>query len=287
MEPVYKKAAEPVTATTGLVIYLVCFSLCKGFGLGSQTDNTFLSPDSAVDLQTHTCLSDGQWTPRQLVEYFVSEGFALAAITDHDRVDTAAVLQKLSQETHFPLLVAAEMTTSWRGEMVDVLCFGFDSAYPALSELAQDVLRRQCDNTRAVYDRLCEAHYLPQYDVGELAAILSCPSAQQVHELQRLVSRHNRAGLPGKIISEAGFSFASSDIAAVVDAAHQSGAVALVAHPGRGGEFTCFDTDLLDQLRREVPIDGLENLPSPPQCRAGRFVSVVCGSKRAVGQRWL
>ena len=46
--------------------------------------------------------------------------------------------------------------------------------------------------------------------------------------------------------------------AAVVEAAHQSGAVALIAHPGRGVEFCLFDAPLLDEFRREIPIDGLE-----------------------------
>ena len=32
----------------------------------------------------------------------------------------------------------------------------------------------------------------------------------------------------------------------------------LLAHPGRQDGFITYDTDLLDKLRREVPIDGLE-----------------------------
>jgi len=48
------------------------------------------------------------------------------------------------------------------------------------------------------------------------------------------------------------------DSAAVVAAAHQSGGVCLIAHPGRGDGYLCFDAALLDQLRAEVPIDGFE-----------------------------
>jgi predicted metal-dependent phosphoesterase TrpH len=39
---------------------------------------------------------------------------------------------------------------------------------------------------------------------------------------------------------------------------HRSGAVCLIAHPGRGEGYTCYDTRLLDELRRDVPIDGFE-----------------------------
>jgi predicted metal-dependent phosphoesterase TrpH len=34
--------------------------------------------------------------------------------------------------------------------------------------------------------------------------------------------------------------------------------VCLLAHPGRQDGFITYDTDLLDQLRQEAPIDGLE-----------------------------
>jgi len=85
-----------------------------------------ISADSPIDLQTHTVLSDGKWQPESLLDYFVREGFATAAITDHDRVDTIAKMQKLAQERDFPLLVATEMTTRWNDGIVDILCFGFD-----------------------------------------------------------------------------------------------------------------------------------------------------------------
>jgi predicted metal-dependent phosphoesterase TrpH len=53
-------------------------------------------------------------------------------------------------------------------------------------------------------------------------------------------------------------SFPTNDIALVVNAVHRSGGVCLIAHPGRGQYWTRYDDSLLDQLRQEVPIDGLE-----------------------------
>jgi 3',5'-nucleoside bisphosphate phosphatase len=34
--------------------------------------------------------------------------------------------------------------------------------------------------------------------------------------------------------------------------------VCLIAHPGRGNGYPCYDSNLLDELRRQVPIDGFE-----------------------------
>lgn len=229
-----------------------------------------LAPNAAIDLQLHTIYSDGVWTPEQLIDYLASEQFGLAAITDHERPDTAAALQQLAREKRLPLLVAAEMSAEWRGEPTDVLCFGFDPAKPALNNLAQEVVRRQTENTREVYENLRRKGYRfadPQEGVtkdGEspdLTALLEQPSAQQPHALAALLRARGHATEEtpaGQLMTEAGFVWATIDIAAVVDAAHQSGGVCLIAHPGRGEDWIRYDVSLLDQLRQEMPIDGLE-----------------------------
>ncbi len=62
-----------------------------------------------------------------------------------------------------------------------------------------------------------------------------------------------------QMITEAGFTSIKADMAETVDAVHKSGGVCLIAHPGRRESgFTFYDSALLDQLRREIPIDGIE-----------------------------
>jgi len=122
------------------------------------------------------------------------------------------------------------------------------------------VAARQSENSRAVYDHLLKKGYLdPETD--ELTAILQQPSAQQYHDLVNLmVKRGYGNGGPslGQIFKAAGLTYATNDIAAVVDAAHRSGAVCLLAHPGRSDGYTDFNTSRFDELREEVVIDGIE-----------------------------
>lgn len=219
-----------------------------------------LAADAAIDLQIHTTFSDGTWTPEQLIDYLVSEQFGLTAITDHDRVDTAAELQQLAAEKQLPLLVAVEMSTSWRGEPTDVLCYGFEPEKNELNDLARDVLRRQQENTRAICENLRQQGItFPHPD--ELAAILETPSAQQLNEWIALLEKYGYGTdetSRWQMIKSAGFFWATNDIAEVCDAAHRSGAVCLIAHPGRGEGWTCYDENVLDELRQTVPIDGFE-----------------------------
>lgn len=221
-----------------------------------STTNLTLPPDAPIDLQLHTTYSDGKWTPEALIDHLVSEGFGLAAITDHDRADTAVALQQLAAEKHFPLLVAAEISASWHGEPTDLLCFGFDPDKPALSDLTRDIIRRQRENTREIWQKMRQqGHTMP--DDNALDQLLQVPSAQQPHSMVALLKQHGFE-TPGKLMMEAGFAFATVEAAAAVEAVHQSGGVCLIAHPGRGDGYVKFDDDLLDQLRSETPIDGFE-----------------------------
>lgn len=62
-----------------------------------------------------------------------------------------------------------------------------------------------------------------------------------------------------RILVDAGYRSQRVDMGRTVDAVHRSGGVALIAHPGRRERnFTFYHPELLDQLRRDVPIDGIE-----------------------------
>ncbi len=199
-----------------------------------STNHLVLAPDASIDLQMHTTYSDGAWTPEQLIDYLVGEKFGLVAITDHDRVDTIASLQYLAVQKQLPVLVAAEMSTSWKGEATDVLCYSFDPQEKELQDLAQDVLRRQQEITQDVYQKLLRKGYVFPRQQEVLKESGGEPS--QANDLAALLEQHGYGDeeTSFNIVFDEGFFFATNDIAAVVDAVHHSGGVCLIAHPGRG-----------------------------------------------------
>lgn len=228
----------------------------------TSTTNLHLNRESLIDLQLHTTYSDGTWKPTQLLDYLRQEQFGLAAITDHDNTAGLAVIQQLAIEKQQPILVAVEMTTFWHGDITDLLCFGFDPLNNALNALTESVLNRQRENTREVYANLLSKGYLFPNEPDALETILAAPSPDQPHALVALLKRHGYGapGQPsaGRIVMESGCIFAASQPAEVVDAAHRSGAVCVIAHPGRDDGFVTFTPELLDEFRREAPVDGIE-----------------------------
>jgi 3',5'-nucleoside bisphosphate phosphatase len=238
-----------------------------------STNGLRLAADAAIDLHLHTTYSDGRWMPGQLLDTLAREQFSLAAITDHDRADTVVALQQVALEKHFPVLVGVEMTTLWKDElsgidelsgqdnMTDLLCYGFDAPPNALNDIAQVLVRRQRENTREVYQNLQRKGYTFPQEPDALASILEQPSPEQPFALADLLQKQGYgAGQPsvGRILLEAGCMLVTNDLAAVVQAAHQSGAVCLIAHPGHKDGFVTYDVQRLDKLRQDIPVDGLE-----------------------------
>lgn len=235
-----------------------------------STHNLVLDATSPIDFQLHTIHSDGVWSPESLLDHAKTAGFGLIAITDHDRVDTVAELQTLAHARQMPVLVAAELSTRWRGQSVDVLCFGYNPQAPALHQLSTKVWDMQSANTTQAFAKMRAKGYtlikelLEDDEVEQarmLATILALPSARQPQELTKLLPKLGvDVDEPAlwKIMEDVGVEFQGNDIAEVVEAVHADGGVCLIAHPGRGVYYPIFDAPLLDDLRAEVPIDGFE-----------------------------
>ncbi|MBX5452007.1 MAG: PHP domain-containing protein [Thermogemmatispora sp.] len=208
----------------------------------------------------HTTYSDGRWTADQLIDYLVQEGFALVAVTDHDRVDTINMVREQAAAKGLPVLVGVEMSTTWRNHSAHILCYGFDPETTALRQVIADVKHRQQEQTHQVYDRLKQRGYSFPRAAELLAA--SGGEPQQPRDNALLLIEHGYArDWPSalEILREAGQRTIHAEMAETVEAVHRSGGVALIAHPGRRERgFTYYDPALLDEVRAEVPLDGIE-----------------------------
>ncbi|GHO82341.1 PHP domain-containing protein [Dictyobacter formicarum] len=214
-----------------------------------------ISATTPIDLQIHTTYSDGRWSAKHLFEYLAQERFGLVAVTDHDRVDTVESIQRLGIQKQVPVLAAVEISAQFHGKMADVLCFGFDPHDQALRAIADNVRHRQKDNAEQVYTELQRRGYqFPR--PHDLRVAGDCGTL--------LIKQGMVPDWPSALalLAEAGYREMNADIRQTVEAAHQSGGIALIAHPGRGlrepQEFTNYTPELLDQVRAEVPLDGIE-----------------------------
>ncbi len=220
-----------------------------------------LPPDAAVDLQMHSTFSDGRWSAPELLDHVAAQGFGLVAITDHDRMDTVEQVQRLASERGVRVVPAVEMSASLEGDLFDILCFGVRPGPSDLAAIAADTSRRQQENIRSAYAALAKQGLSFPRAAEVLAEHGESGEGDQPRTLDHLVAMLRAHGYTeglGPLLDEAGFQWITADPGAIVEAAHASGALALIAHPGRGDGFVRFDAAALDRLRATIPIDGFE-----------------------------
>jgi predicted metal-dependent phosphoesterase TrpH len=211
----------------------------------------------------HTTYSDGRWSAEQLFDHLADENFGLVAVTDHDRIESLAHIQQLGKLKQIHVLTGVEISAQWHGMMGDVLCYGFNPQDAALKKLTDQVRLGQKANAEEVYETLLrEGYQFPRRaeflsaNAGELRVAGDCA---------QLLIKHgyiNDWSTALQKIKDAGYHEIKVDMAETVEIVHRCGGVALIAHPGRGlvqpEEFTYYTPDLLDQVRAEIPLDGIE-----------------------------
>jgi 3',5'-nucleoside bisphosphate phosphatase len=119
------------------------------------------------------------------------------------------------------------------------------------------VTHRQHENTRQIFNYLLSKGYA--LDPQDLERMLAKPAAQQLPDLLALAAKviQDEKAI-GRTLLDGGFAYMTHHPAMIVEAAHQSGAVCILAHPGRSDGFVCYDRALLDKLRCQAHIDGIE-----------------------------
>jgi predicted metal-dependent phosphoesterase TrpH len=129
-----------------------------------------------------------------------------------------------------------------------------------LQHIAEEVQRKQLENTHSVHDELVRRGYLFPREVEVLAA--SGGKLFRPIDNAQLLREHGYAS-NGQValgmIRDAGFTSVQANLEETVHAAHRSHAICVLAHPGRHDSgITHYTPTLLDTLRAEVPIDGIE-----------------------------
>ena len=250
-----------------------------------------IARDAAVDLHMHTTSSDGHWAPAALFAQLAQAGFAVVAVTDHDQVAHIPEMHRLGAQHGVAVIAATEVTTGWRGHTAHVLCYApYSSGFvgDSLARLVARTEAAQLANTEAVYATLVgEGYAFPQQAevLREQHGRLRRPS-----DNARLLQTHGYGETPARalaMIAEAGYRSITAPIDEAIAAAHDSGAIAIIAHPGRGeGEIHRYDPPELAALLDEIPLDGVEvYYPTftPAQVAAYEALTAERGLLRSAG----
>jgi 3',5'-nucleoside bisphosphate phosphatase len=116
----------------------------------------------AVDLHTHSVVSDGSETPSELIRLAAEAGLSAVALTDHDVLGGLAEAEKAAQELGVELIPGVELSLDWsefehdadnRGGMHLIVLWIDDTPGPLPDRLADLRLGRD-DRNHTILERL-------------------------------------------------------------------------------------------------------------------------------------
>lgn len=189
------------------------------------------------DLHSHSTVSDGTYTPTELVRYAAAQGVEVMALTDHDDLGGLEEARVAAGEQGIRLVNGVEISVSWNGRTIHIVGLRVDPGHAELQAGLENI--RAGRQTRA-------AAIAAELDKVGISGSLEGALAY-AHE--RIISRTHFArflvanghakdvktvfkkflvkGKPGHV------SHRWADMAEAIGWIKSSGGIAVLAHPGR------------------------------------------------------
>ena len=192
-----------------------------------------------IDLHLHTTASDGRLSPAQLVARAKAAGLTTMSVTDHDTVAAIAEVSEVARAVDIRVVTGIEITAVDDGRDVHMLGYFFDHTSASLAAVLEHQRALRVSRVREIGAKLATlgmvidvetvllaAAARPGSSVGRPQVARELVRAGYVTSVQDAFDKWLATGRPA-FISRTGPSPAT-----IVEAIHDAGGVASMAHPG-------------------------------------------------------
>lgn len=192
-----------------------------------------------IDLHCHTTASDGRLTPEQLIERAVEFNIDLLAITDHDTLDALIPAHQYIEKNQLTikLINGIELSTLWYNKDIHIVGLGIDPNNPILMNLIEQQKEYRSTRAQMIAERLQKVTRGGVYE--EVKAMAGSASITRAHFAQWLVDNDYAKTLPlvfKKYLSRDKPGYVPPiwcSMKEAINAIHQAGGQAVLAHPSR------------------------------------------------------
>ncbi len=218
------------------------------------------------DLHTHTTFSDGQYTPKELVEKAKAAGIEALAVTDHDTIDGVREAVVAGQTLGVRVIRGVELSAR-EYNVFHILGYGYSQDAPRLRELSGRMKERRDARAVIIIEYLREKN--APISLDEVLEIAGGDIIARPHFAQVLV-KHGYAATNDEAFAK----FLNTDdyhravkrnrikkptVRECIDAIKSDGGVVSLAHPYQIG----LDNESLDELVGNLSDIGLDAI----ECR--------------------
>ncbi|MEM8628461.1 MAG: PHP domain-containing protein [Chlamydiota bacterium] len=194
--------------------------------------------DNRYDLHTHTKKSDGTHTPQELLYLAKESGLQGISITDHDTTDAYTKdLFLLAEKLRLKLFTGVEITAHHRCLNVHILAYGFDVKDRSFQEFLSSVREKRAARNEQIFAYLQTRGVSITMQDFEKKGLASSSVIGRLHIAEVLREKKYVSSLQEAFLRylddrarpwEKSPKFAANE---VIEAIHQAGGKAVLAHP--------------------------------------------------------
>lgn len=204
-----------------------------------------------IDLHMHSNVSDGKLSPADLVRLVHANGVELMALTDHDTMDGVRQASAAAEELGVGFIPGVEISTGWGGRVVHIVGLGVDPDAPGIDAFFSSICTKRDRRGRLIGERFEQLYGIRGAYEGALSLADNKDNLSRTHfarwlmqegvvkEYQEAFARFLKTGRPCCVDID------WPGLTEVVDVIHNSGGVAVIAHPGR---YSFSESWMLDEF---------------------------------------
>lgn len=188
------------------------------------------------DLHCHSTASDGVLTPSEVVQRAYQQGVEVLALTDHDTVDGLAEAQQAAQQVGMRLINGVEISTMWQNRGIHIVGLNFDKNAPQMTALLNQQVTLRQQRAIAIGEKLAKAGIENAFEGAKSLANGEVTRAHYARYLVQIGQVSSEAQAFKKYLAQGKSAYVKTewiDIERAIQTIHQSGGVAVLAHPLR------------------------------------------------------
>ncbi|MEQ1487555.1 MAG: 3',5'-nucleoside bisphosphate phosphatase [Methylotenera sp.] len=224
-----------------------------------------------IDLHAHSNISDGLFTPAELVAHAASQGINILALTDHDDVSGLAAAREAAAEHNMQLINGVEISVTWKKRTLHIVGLKIDPENLTLKNALDSVRVGRDLRAQEMGAGLAKAGILDAYNGVKLLANQSIIT--RMHFARFLVENNHAKdaksvfkkylvkGKPGFVDHQ------WMNLEQAVSLITASGGTAVIAHPGRYDLGSVNMLELMHEFRSYggTAIEVVTGSHTPPQ----------------------
>ncbi len=141
--------------------------------------------DLFADLHIHTSLSDGTFTPKEVVDCALKNSLAAIAITDHDTVEGIKLVMAAAKDFDLEVIPGVELTADVDGKEVHLLGLYIDWQTPWFQDKLRFLCQSRLKRAKEIIKRLEDLGVVISFE--SLKELASAGSMGRLHIAQALI----------------------------------------------------------------------------------------------------